>query len=446
MKILYLSNGYPPHRWAGTERYTAGLARGFQCRGHRVEVLCAGEWDTGPKYWNGFSDEDSAEVLVRRINVNWKKAPDPFRYLYNNPVVAQFLEAQLERFKPDLVHVTSCETLSASILEVVHRSHLPLVLSITDYWFLCPRINLLRRDESNCTGLVSAWDCLGCQLHEAKIYRWSRRLLSENLVAPLIASISRYSLLTRQRGLRGMAGEIEKRRSFLQNAVALPNCRITASQYVREVYDANGITAPIRVQAYGHDLGWLRHYHGKSASDKIRLGYIGQILPSKGVHVLLEAVRSLEADIGEKVELSIYGDLRKQPEYGARLLSVGQKMKGVRFPGIYDPELSAKVFSEIDVLVVPSLWLDFPLIIHEAFATSTPVIVSNLGSMTDSVDHGVNGLCFKAGDSADLARQIHRVVEENGLLGKLRAGSPVVKTIGEELDEFEILYGDLLSI
>ena len=26
MKLLYISNGYPPHRWAGTENYTAGTS------------------------------------------------------------------------------------------------------------------------------------------------------------------------------------------------------------------------------------------------------------------------------------------------------------------------------------------------------------------------------------------------------------------------------------
>jgi glycosyltransferase involved in cell wall biosynthesis len=444
MKLLYLCNGYPPHRSRGTETYTAGLATGFHRRGNTVEVLCAGEWDTGSRYWNGVSDELRAGVLVRRIHLNWKKAPDPYRYLYDNPLVAQFLEGYLEKFKPDLVHITSCETLSASILHVVHALRLPLILSLTDFWFLCPRIHLVRSDSVTCSGSVSTWDCLRCQLHGAKIYRWSSRLLPEDLVARLIGYISRHPILNRQRGLRGMAGQVEKRRTFLREALTLADCRLTASAYLRRVFQANGVSAPIRIHAYGHDLGWIRSYHGKTASDIIRVGFIGQVVPSKGLHVLLEAARSVESAIGGRFALRIYGNLEREPEYGARIRSLVAGLSDIRFCGTYAHDLSATVFSEIDVLVVPSLWPDFPLVIHEAFAAETPVIVSNLDSMNELITHDVNGLCFEVGDSSDLARQLRRVIEEGGLLKRLRGGIPAMKTIEGEMDELEDMYGALL--
>ena len=443
MRILYIANGYPPHRWAGTETYTAGLARGLQSRGHEVQVLCAGEWEKGSKYWNGYSDEYCGGIPVRRIHVNWIKASDPFRYLHDNPVVAEFLGSYLARVQPDLVHVTSCETLSASVLRVVREMRLPLVLSLTDFWFLCPRINLLRSDDSNCSGLTTAWDCLRCQLRGAKVYRWSRRLLPEQMVARLITALSRHPLLTRQRGLRGMAGEMERRKEFLRAALDWPDCRITASPFVREVYQANGISAPIRVQAYGHDLGWVRNYRGKTATKVVRIGFIGQIVPSKGLHLLFQAARFLQSELGAKFGLCIYGNLQKAAKYGAHILSLAAGMPNVKFCGSYSHEESAAVFSDIDILVVPSLWFDFPLVVHEAFATTTPVIASNLGGMAEAVTHEINGLCFEAGNVSDLAHQLRRVIVEPGLLGRLQAGVPKVKTILEETTELECIYRDL---
>ena len=171
--ILFVTNGFPPARWAGTETYTAAIAGELMKNAHEVQVLCCGTWHDGQDHWNGYDDYFYNNIPVRRINLNWQKSPDPQKYLYNNPVVAQFLDDYLKKIKPDLVHVTSCETLSASVLDVVKQNHIPLILSVTDFWFLCPRINLLRSDGRNCSGITTPWDCLQCTARPSKPYQWA---------------------------------------------------------------------------------------------------------------------------------------------------------------------------------------------------------------------------------------------------------------------------------
>ncbi len=51
-----------------------------------------------------------------------------FRYLYDNPEVEAYISAYLTQFNPDIVHITSCYTLSASVITAVHR-HKFLVFS-----------------------------------------------------------------------------------------------------------------------------------------------------------------------------------------------------------------------------------------------------------------------------------------------------------------------------
>lgn len=444
MKTLLISNGFPTRQWAGTETYTAGIAQELQRRGHEVQVLCGGDWHEGSAYWNGFIDEIYKGIRVRRLNVNWTKAPDPFLYLYNNPVVGDFLHDYLDQIRPDLVHVTSCERLSASVLSVVNQAGLPLVLSLTDFWFLCPRITLLRYDGENCDGHTTPWECTRCLSQNAKIYRWSRRVMPEAGVAQLITTASRYPQLTRQPGLRGMIGDMEGRKAFLREAFQWPHHRITASSFVRSVFEANGFAAPITVQPYGHDLAWLEHYQGKPPNGgRVRIGFIGQIVGFKGVHLLLEAVRSLQTALGDRFTLSIYGNLDKSPIYGEQLRSMAADLPNVSFCGTYAHEQSSKVFSTLDVLVVPSLWYDFPLIIFEAFATNTPVIATNLGGMAEAVTHEVNGLLFERGDVADLARQLARIISEPGLLERLQTNTPTVKTVAEEVSQVEGIYAEL---
>lgn len=445
MKILYATNGYKPHRWAGTETYTAGIAEEIASRGHIVEVICAGEWELGEKYWNGVTEEIQNGIRVRRLNLNWKKSTDPFRYLYDNPVIARYLEDLLHDESFDLVHVTSCETLSASIFQAVKNAGLPLVFSITDFWMLCPRINLLRSDGANCTAQTSPSECLDCMLMKSKWYPKAGKIISKKLLLPLIESLGQYSFFTCRRGLRGFVGNMAGRKSTLMNAIKLPDYRVTASSFVRDVFVSNGVTVPIAVQPYGHDLGWLSSYNGKSKSNVLRLGYIGQIINSKGVHLILQAFSRLSKDNRDKVSLIIYGNINHTPSYGQQLRELASGFPNVTFGGTYPHSESARIFSEIDVLMVPSLWFDFPLIIYEAFATQTPVIATNLGGMAEAVSKDVNGLLFERGDSADLARQIQRLLDDPGLLERLEQGAPRVRTVREEADVLEKKYIELIS-
>lgn len=446
MRLLYVSNGFPPHRWAGTETHTAALATEFARRGSKVQVLCAGEWEKGPSPYNGFDDALFDGVSVRRLHLNWTRAPDPFGWLHDNPRVADVLRDYLDELRPDLVHVTSCETLSASVLRVVRDCGIPLVLSLTDFWFLCPRITLLRSDGRNCDGRVAPRDCTTCLARHSKVYRWPRTVLPDEVVTRLLAAVSKYPGLTRRRGLRGVVGCMARRQILLQQALQWPDARVTASRFVRDMHRANGVNVPILVHPYGHDLHWLESYQGKTRSSRLRLGYVGQLLPSKGVHVLLQACQTLARDRGAGFEVVIYGDLEGAGEYGKELLALASTVPHVQFRGTYQHADSAEVYATIDVLVVPSLWYDFPLVIDEAFATGTPVVASRLGGMAEAVTHEVNGLLFEPGCADDLATQLGRLVDGPTLSHHLREGILPVKTIAEAADEFEEIYARFLRV
>ena len=131
--------------------------------------------------------------------------------------------------------------------------------------------------------------------------------------------------------------------------------------------------------------------------------------------------------------------------YSETLSDLADGMSNIQFMGTYSHDQSAGIFASIDVLVVPSLWYDFPLVIREAFASDTPVIATNLGGMAEAVEHEVNGLLFERDDAEDLARQLGRIVNEPKLLEQLRAGLPPVKSIAEEVGELQTIYYSLMA-
>ena len=123
---------------------------------------------------------------------------------------------------------------------------------------------------------------------------------------------------------------------------------------------------------------------------------------------------------------------------------LASKLSFVEFCGIYHHDQSADVFASIDVLVVPSLWYDFPLIIYEAFAAKTPVLQPGLGGMAESVLEEINGLLFECGDVQDLSKQLSRMINEPGLLERLTTGIPEVKTTEEQAIELNEVYKSLI--
>ena len=92
------------------------------------------------------------------------------------------------------------------------------------------------------------------------------------------------------------------------------------------------------------------------------------------------------------------------------------------------------------MLVIPSLWYDFPLVAYEALATGTIIIATDLPGLNETIEPNVNGLLFPRGDVVALAQQLTRLVEDPDLFDRLRRQTTKVKTIAEATRELESLY------
>jgi glycosyltransferase involved in cell wall biosynthesis len=439
MKILYLTNGYPPHSTAGTENYTAGIATALAKAGHEVRVLCGGDWDKGEQPINGVVTQQHDSVTVSRINLNWARGSDPNHSLYDNPAIAAIVEQTLHEFEPDIVHITSCYTLSASIIRPIKASGYPLVITLTDFWFLCPRASLLRSDGTLCDGQTTAWTCLKCLMADSTLYQQIFSKLPDTVTQPLLTQISHTPLLSRQRGFRGLALNMAERKSTLLPLLNQADALIAPSKFLADMYVTNGLENPIQVEWYGHDLSWLGEMKIRQPSARLTFGFIGRITESKGVHVLAEAASQMRA--GVPVDIKIWGNLDQEPEYARRLTAMVTENKFVTFCGAFRRDAMAHVYDQIDVLVVPSVWYENnPLVIQEAFAAGIPVIASNLGGMSEFVTHNVNGLLFEAGDADALVKAMIRFIDEPNLYSRLRAGLPAVRTAQQEVETLTTLY------
>jgi GT2 family glycosyltransferase len=178
----------------------------------------------------------------------------------------------------------------------------------------------------------------------------------------------------------------------------------------------------------------------RTTSSRLRVGFAGGLQPTKGCDILIDAVEHLPAGSVAVDVLgnggSYHGDDRFVKAMQSRLGHTA-----MRRLGSVSHERMPAVLADLDVLVVPSTWIEnAPFIIREAFAAHVPVIASDLGGMAEMVHDGVDGLLFRPGDSGGLAAVLRRLIEEPTLLSTLRAGITKPMSIEEDAAQLREVY------
>jgi len=433
-RILIVTPLYPPRNLGGTQLRARKLANWLVSRGLSVEVLCVEEISPGDR--DGLVEvrrEVFENVGVHRLYLAHTKSLTAFRRAYDHPEIESYLERVVTEQRPDLIHLISGYLVTACAIRVARGHDIPIVVTLTDYWFVCPRITLIRSNGRPCSGPHSALDCTRCLLSESRRYRLPERFLSS--VADLIWRVlSRFELLKNRIALYS---EMTLREHLLVDLLNQVDAVIVPTNSLRPRLIRAGIEDRFYLSRHSivpQELG-IQSDGSKSESQNLRFGYLGNLLPAKGADLLVNAYQQLATEY-EDISLTIWGDASTQLGYAAELRKALEGVPNADIRGRYEPGQIGELMRDIDVLVVPSRWPEIgPFVILEAFATRTPVIAARIGNMPELVEHGVNGLLFESDSVADLRMQMRRVLDEPGLNEHLKCGIAPVRTQEKEIEE-----------
>jgi len=445
VRILQVVHQFLPNYAAGTEIYTYKLSKELLGRGHEVHVF---HRDFG-RPETEFLEEDAEldGLILRRVVHN---PPVPAGSFFLNPLIEKSFRSYVSRTSPDVIHFQHLDNLSPTLPAAAKELGKPTVMTLADFWLMCPARQLYDVEaERVCEGAEEGRRCARCPTLVAVlpaapsmpgIPRRLKRLVPVRVKDAVKRRLGRSgppdggTWAADYAGLIGAGLEARLRGMMALDLIIAP------SGFIRNLHIEYGIPSEKIVRSdYGFDLAGLSGVH-KSPSEVVRFGYAGTLHAHKGVHVLVEAFRA--ARLGNAV-LKIFG--WGDPAYLNSLKAEARGPK-IEFMGRYRPSDVAKVFSEMDVLVVPSLWYEnSPLVIHEAFGTRTPTLVSDIGGMAELVADGKGGMTFRAGSVEDLAAKLRLLAGDESLRRSLADSAPKVKTIEENAEEMEEIYERLAS-
>lgn len=448
MRVLLTTHVFLPDYSSGTEILTFNVAKELQRRGHEVEIC------TGFLAKPGLADSERFDTYeyegIRVHRFLHDAAPmggqsNVAEAEYNNLFFAHWFRSYLRRFRPDITHCFHLGLLSASAIDVCQEFGVPMVMTPTDFWLICPNNQLRLPDNSLCRGPDR--DSVNCMKHAVSNNQPPRMAnifnrLPHSAVALMIWGINRGAFSGSW--FSPMVRALHQRAGFLRERMNRLDRVVVPTRLMEELLVMNGLN-PDKVVYSRFGIPMLpRETHRSDVAGKLRIGFIGGLSEHKGAHLLIAAVRRLSTLVA--LELRIYGRTDLNPAYFDKLQRLSDGDQRIHFCGTFPNEFIGKIFAELDVLVVPSIWYEnTPLVIYSAQATGCPVVASNLGGMAEVVEHENNGLLFEAGDVAGLSSAIERLACNRQLLMQLAANAIKPKSISDYVSELQIIYDSVLA-
>lgn len=478
MRILHVSHELPPYELAGTAIYTFNIARA-QAERHEVFVFARLQDPKVPAWRQHTETRDGLTIrFMNRADLDWV----PFDSSYSDRKGAELFRRFVAEVQPDIIHFQHIVGLGIEVLDVPRELGIPALYTLHDFWPMCPMGQRMCYTDGVICDPVDFGKCGRCVYGDA----WkdlsvrgdfgdvaSRRPAAEpgfverlrqhynvrvNETPGRFARRPRAAVRAMQRALSGsMSGErevlvnpFEKRNDILREKLLRMNLLITPSAFLRDQFIQHWKVPPQQIihSANGMDFSYVKPLT-KTPSARLRFGFMGSIIRTKGVEVLVDAFLEAARD-RDDIELLVFG----APNRWSGDYLDGMKRKAaahpaadrVQFRGRFNNKNVSEVLAEMDVLVLPSIWFEnAPLTLNEAAMTGTPVVVSDKGGMLEFVESNNYGCTFELGNSGSLARVMRELAADRSRLAALVGAKPPIKPVRSNAEELTGIYRSLIE-
>ena len=220
-----------------------------------------------------------------------------------------------------------------------------------------------------------------------------------------------------------------------------------ASSFLNELGFTNLNTYPF-LYTRSRPVLKMRENRVGTASDVIEFLFVGQLTSRKGVDILVQALAPFVIT-NERIKLALVGHGEAAEELRHMVTSLGI-IDRVTFEGTLPSNRVLQRIARSSILVLPSRWDGWGLVVNEAFSVGIPVIVSDMCGARDLVDQGINGWVFKSDNVESLRDAIrHYLAADRTILsdkaqemGNLVATESVIPYLEQCINHMEGLTSE----
>src|ERR1700690_3095598 len=343
VRVLQVQNQHAPG-WGGEETVVALEKRLLQDRGHVVE------------------DFQVSNARLKNAHPFWQILAAP-SFLWSHRSYTM-LRRRIAEFEPDVIHVhNTFPQLSPSVFWAARRAGVPVVQTLHNFRHVCANA-LLLRDGVRCE------KCVGRAGGSALRHRCYADSLCRTAVV-VATSLLHRNIGTYSRGVNAFIALNDFNRGIFRRG-GLPDNKL----FVKPNF--------VPASQLGH------------CPRKPQVVFVGAMIPSKGVHLLLEAWNAA-ALLG--FELLLIGDGPERKPLEREFAHLGN----VAWCGRLERTQVLERMAESRIFVFPSLsYENCPMVVLEALSVATPVVNANHSSLAAIVRHRREGLLFQTGDAPAL--------------------------------------------
>lgn len=402
MRLLFLTNFYPPASRGGYEQWCQEVAEGLRHRCHAIEVL------TSRFGKDRLTEPDPAWVhrdLYLEMELSSLRNSIEFFTSREARKAANLarLSDLIETFKPDFVLIWGMWNLHRSL--PAHAEALmpgQVVYYMGDYWPTLPSQHKVYWETAPRNGLTA--------IPKLALKPFARTILNR-----------------------------EKQPELQLNHVIFPTL------FMRDEFERKGVSLQQTAIIYGAIDTSLYSFNQAQSDpnppDNLTLLYVGRLTQDKGVHTAIEALGHLAHSRGfNHLKLMIVG--AGDADYEAHLRDLARKEgleSNITFTGAQPKEAMAQYYCLADVLLFTSIWPEpFGRVLVEAMASGVVVVGAATGGATEILSDNDNALTFPPGDAVKLAEQLARLIESPSLRDRLASAGR--QTASQKFDIDRMTY------
>lgn len=308
-----------------------------------------------------------------------------------NPQMGEVFGSLVDRLAPDLVHFHCIQRLTVSAVEAVRYRDIPYLITLHDGWWISPNQFLINDKDT-------------------EQYYDFRPEAKDNLPA---------RAQTLARALRGATKLLAVSPQF---AEIYESCGLT-----NVAVNENGVSPLIAVD------------RTPSLSGRVRLAHIGGAVRHKGVHLVRNALLSTSYD---NLELLLIDHAMQSGTFRSEVWG----NTPVTITGKVSQAEVANLYSQVDILLAPSIWPEsYGLVTREASTLGTWVVTSDRGAIGGDVTEGENGHLVDVSSYKELAQCFANIDADPARYLASPETPPVLRRAEDQVVELIAIYDEIFQ-